>query len=106
MLDELLSLLGYTAALHRCFSWELRYCGRRFGVGRRLGAGAGLVTQGGEEVGLVSASAAVPLPAPACVVSGGAGGCWVEGAGGSWKRVRLTDKLQVLEIWVALRFVH
>ena len=41
-------------------------------------------------------SAAVPMPAPSCVVSGGTGGCRVQGAGGSWTRVRLAGKIQAL----------
>ena len=69
-----------------------------------VGAVAGLVTQGGEEVGLVSVSAAVPMPTPVLV---GAGGCWVEGAGGSWKRVREKNTSSgFYQVWVALKLVH
>ena len=82
MLDDLLSLLEYPL--------PLKYCKRRFGA--RSPSWSGLVTQGGEEGGLRSISVAASVPAPACVVSGGAGSCWVEGAGGSWKRLRLTRK--------------
>ena len=75
-----------------------------------VGVVAGLRTSGGEEVGLDRASAVVRLPAVVHAATGGPGGNWVEGAGGSWKRVQLTSKTPSSsffnQVWVALRLVH
>ena len=67
---------------NRVPSWELSTHGA---VGRLVVGNVGrcLVVAGS---GLASASAA------ALGVAGGVGGYWVEGAGGCWKRVRLTRK--------------
>ena len=43
-----------------------------------------------EDVGVLRVSAVVRLPAVVHAATGGAGGCWIEGTGGSWKRVLLT----------------
>ena len=70
-----------------------KYCSRRFGARSpswklpAVGTVAGLVKQGDEEVSSVSVSAVVPMPAAVRAASRRAGGCRVEGAGGSCKRV-------------------
>ena len=101
MFGELLSLLG--CPLHSGDAvlggrLSLRYCMRRFGArvpSWRLplqGAVGGLVTRSDKDAGMVGIPGAASGPAPACDVSGGAGGCWVERAGGSCQK---DSKLQV-----------
>ena len=74
----------------------LRYRASRFACAvptwRLLPAGnaAGLVTEGGEEVGLVGVEPAAGAVLPAMDGSGGV--LWMTGPGGDVKRVRLTRK--------------
>ena len=88
MLDDLLFLLGYPLHFGDALLGGLlpfKCCKRRFG-GRvpywRLplhGAVGGLmITWDEEDVGAVCTSGAASGSAPDCVVSGGAGACWVE----------------------------
>ena len=72
---EKLLLRCCSARFAGCTSWELP-------VGGHSGA---LRTSGEEEVGLVDVVAAAGA-------SGSIGGCWTGGAGGGWKRIRLTKK--------------
>ena len=66
--------------------------GRRLGGCHRTVLLGELLSHSGEEVGPIGVSVAASVSAPGRVMYGGAGCCWVDGAGGCRKRLRLARK--------------